>query len=142
MEVDGKTYDCAYIELGVPGLPHAAVRLDELDTIDDDTLRTLGRKLRWHSAFPKGANVNFYKITGPDQILERTFERGVEDVSKRQCMPRSAAATSKLQRVRVLVFSKIRAMFLPAQSACGTPAFFFALSSAASVRSAPISSGV
>ena len=79
VEVDGKTYDCAYIELGVPGLPHAAVRLDELDTIDDDTLRTLGRKLRWHSAFPKGANVNFYKITGPDQILERTFERGVED---------------------------------------------------------------
>ena len=79
VELDGKVYNCAYVELGVPGLPHAAVQLDELDTIDDDTLRVLGRKLRWHSAFPKGANVNFYKCIGPDHILEHTFERGVED---------------------------------------------------------------
>ena len=28
---------------------------------------------------PKGANVNFYESTGPDQVLEKTFERGVED---------------------------------------------------------------
>jgi diaminopimelate epimerase len=79
VEVDGKTYDCAYVELGTPGLPHAAVRLDALDTIDEDSLRILGRKLRWHPAFPKGANVNFYKCIGPDHVLERTFERGVED---------------------------------------------------------------
>ena len=40
-------------------------------------------------------------------------------------MPRSYAATSKEQRVRVLVFSKMRAMFLPSQYLCGTPTFFF-----------------
>ena len=35
--------------------------------------------MRHHPSFPKGANVNFYEITGEDQVLERTFERGVED---------------------------------------------------------------
>ena len=44
-----------------------------------DKLRELGRKLRWHPAFPKGANVNFYELIGEDQICEHTFERGVED---------------------------------------------------------------
>ena len=39
----------------------------------------LGRKLRYHPAFPKGANINFYELMGPDQIYERTYERGVED---------------------------------------------------------------
>ena len=29
--------------------------------------------------FPKGANVNFYELTGEDRFYERTFERGVED---------------------------------------------------------------
>jgi diaminopimelate epimerase len=39
----------------------------------------LGLALRAHPALEKGANVNFYEITGKDQIFERTFERGVED---------------------------------------------------------------
>ena len=42
-------------------------------------LRELGRAIRWHKSFPKGANVNFYEMTGEDTIFERTFERGVED---------------------------------------------------------------
>ena len=57
------------------------------------------------------------------------------------CMPRSYAATSKLQRVRVEVFSKISAMFLPRSTSWAMPDFFFALSSAARSSSAPISSG-
>ena len=57
-------------------------------------------------------------------------------------MPRSWAATSKLHRVRVLVFSKIRAMFLPTKSAWGMPAFFFAFRSAARSSSPVISSGL
>ena len=79
VEVDGVEYECAYVELGNPGLPHAVVPYANLKDADENELRELGRKLRWHSAFPKGANVNFYEITGEDCVYERTFERGVED---------------------------------------------------------------
>ena len=79
VEADGITYDCAYVELGHPGLPHAVVPYPNLRDADENKLRDLGRKLRWHSAFPKGANVNFYEVLGEDAVYERTFERGVED---------------------------------------------------------------
>lgn len=78
-EVDGKCYDCAYIELGVPGLPHGIVRLDDWDGMDTDTLRELGRKLRWAKEFPKGANITFVKKLADDELKAVTFERGVED---------------------------------------------------------------
>lgn len=51
----------------------------DLRHADEGELRELGRKIRWYSAFPKGANVNFYEFTGEDAVFERTFERGVED---------------------------------------------------------------
>lgn len=79
VELDGTVWPCAYVELGNPGLPHAVVPYSGLREANADELRELGRKLRWHPAFPKGANVNFYELTGPDQLYERTFERGVED---------------------------------------------------------------
>ena len=79
VEVDGVTYECAYVELGNPGLPHAVVPYPGLRQAEENQLRELGRKLRWHSAFPKGANVNFYELTGENSVYERTFERGVED---------------------------------------------------------------
>ena len=79
IEVDGKSYECAYVELGNPGLPHAVVPYANLKDADENQLRELGRAMRHHPAFPKGANVNFYEITGEDEIYERTFERGVED---------------------------------------------------------------
>ena len=79
VEVDGAAWPCAYVELGNPGLPHAVVPYPNLREADETQLRELGRKLRWHPAFPKGANVNFYELIGPDHVYERTFERGVED---------------------------------------------------------------
>ena len=79
VEVDGAAWPCAYVELGNPGLPHAVVPYPNLREADETQLRELGRKLRWHPAFPKGANVNFYELLGPDHLYERTFERGVED---------------------------------------------------------------
>lgn len=79
VEVDGVTYPCAYVELGNPGLPHAVVPFQGLEDTDQNRLRELGRRLRHHPAFPKGANVNFYELTGVDQLYEHTFERGVED---------------------------------------------------------------
>lgn len=79
VEVNGVRYPCSYVELGNPGLPHAVVPYANLHDADENELRELGRKMRHHPSFPKGANVNFYEITAEDELFERTFERGVED---------------------------------------------------------------
>ncbi len=78
-EVDGKEYPCSYVELGNPGLPHAVVPFQNLKEADTESLRNLGRKLRFHPLFPKGANINFYEQIGEDALYLRTYERGVED---------------------------------------------------------------
>ena len=77
--IDGTAWDYAYVELGDPGIPHAVVPVKNLRDFDTAKLRELGRRLRYYPEFPKGANVNFYEIIGPDHIYERTYERGVED---------------------------------------------------------------
>ena len=79
VEVEGVSWPCSYVELGNPGIPHAVIPYPELRTAEENPLRELGRKLRFHPAFPKGANVNFYELTGEDTLYERTYERGVED---------------------------------------------------------------
>jgi diaminopimelate epimerase len=79
VEVDGTVIPCSYVELGNPGLPHAVVPWNHLREADENALRELGRKLRWHKDFPKGANVNFFELQPDGTIYERTFERGVED---------------------------------------------------------------
>ena len=77
--IDGTAWDYAYVELGDPGIPHAVVPVENLRDFDTAKLRELGRRLRYYPEFPKGANVNFYELIGPDHIYERTYERGVED---------------------------------------------------------------
>lgn len=79
IEIDGTVYDCAYVELGDPGIPHAVVRLDGWDETDKDDLRKLGRKLRRSGQFPKGANVTFVKKLSDSELKAVTYERGVED---------------------------------------------------------------
>lgn len=79
VETSQGLYHCSYVELGTPGLPHALVPYPGLRERSMEQLRDLGRELRWHTAFPRGANVTFYDIVGPDQLVELTYERGVED---------------------------------------------------------------
>lgn len=79
VEVGGVSYDCAYVELGHPGLPHGVVHLPGLAEKSLEELRPLGAALRSHPAFPKGANVNFWDMGEDGIICLRTFERGVED---------------------------------------------------------------
>jgi diaminopimelate epimerase len=76
---EGKLYHCAYLELGAPGIPHVVLPIRDLAAHSFEELRPLAVYLRTYSAFPKGANVNFYECTGPDTVLEKTYERGVED---------------------------------------------------------------
>lgn len=78
-ETDGRQFDCSYVELGRPGIPHAVVLTPEDDFSDLDALRERGRQLRFSPVFPKGANVTFAYFTGEDSVRAITFERGVED---------------------------------------------------------------
>ena len=79
LDVDGQKVGCMYLELGNPGIPHAVVQYPGLREADEQELFALGRKLRYHPAFPKGANVNFLEKLGENRFYERTWERGVED---------------------------------------------------------------
>lgn len=77
----GAEYDCAYIELGTPGLPHTVVELPELDECDEARLRALGAALRGAKEFPRGANVTFAKALDGGHLRAVTYERGVEDLT-------------------------------------------------------------
>ena len=79
LDACGETWTVSYVELGNPGIPHAVVEIPDLAERSFDDLRQLGKALRYHPAFPKGANVNFFAITDRDHVLEKTYERGVED---------------------------------------------------------------
>lgn len=58
------------------GVPH--VVLFVLDA-DRAMVKQLGPEIRRHPHFaPKGTNVNFVQVLGPDRIRVRTYERGVE----------------------------------------------------------------
>ena len=78
LEACGRSLDVSYIELGTPGMPHCIVPLSYAPE-PTQKLRELGRELRWHPDFPKGANVTFVCVQAPDYVKAITFERGVED---------------------------------------------------------------
>lgn len=71
--------DVAYVELGDPGVPHAVAEYQGDLWADADSLRETLRALRYDTAFPKGANVNFYQSLTEGKVRVLTFERGVED---------------------------------------------------------------
>lgn len=77
--IEGKELTYSYVELGNPGLPHIVVEIPGLSAGDKEKLRKPGKQLRYSEKFPKGANVNFYEITGDDDLTVLTYERGVED---------------------------------------------------------------
>lgn len=79
LQVDGKEVTVDYVELGNPGIPHLVVHVADLAMTELETILDFARKLRIHPAFEKGANVNFYDILSDQTVVERTYERGVED---------------------------------------------------------------
>ncbi len=73
LELGDSTHQVHFINTGVP---HAVVFVSEVEKID---VQSLGSALRWHAAFsPKGTNANFAQVIGPDRLVLRTYERGVE----------------------------------------------------------------
>ncbi|MDD4568703.1 MAG: diaminopimelate epimerase [Tepidanaerobacteraceae bacterium] len=75
-EFEGETLDFHYAHVGVP---HVVIYRDDVDTMDYEELLTLGRKIRYADIFHAGTNVNFLKIVDENNIIVRTYERGVED---------------------------------------------------------------
>ncbi len=75
-EFEGETLDFHYAPVGVP---HVVIYRDDVDTMDYKELFTLGRKIRYADIFSAGTNVNFLKISDENNIIIRTYERGVED---------------------------------------------------------------
>ena len=58
------------------GVPHAVIFVADADKA---MVQALGAELRNHAHFaPKGTNVNFVQLLGPNSIRVRTYERGVE----------------------------------------------------------------
>ena len=74
-----RTPGAAYVELGNPGLPHGVVELPDLEFSDQPALLERAKQLRFCPDFPKGANINFFTVTGENQVRILTYERGVED---------------------------------------------------------------
>ena len=71
--------DTAYVELGDPGIPHSVTECDDLAWTDKERLLPKFLAIRHCPAFPKGVNVNFYRLLSEDTVRMLTFERGVED---------------------------------------------------------------
>jgi len=58
------------------GVPHAVLFVKDADKA---MVQPVGSELRFHKHFaPKGTNVNFVQLRGPNSIRVRTYERGVE----------------------------------------------------------------
>jgi diaminopimelate epimerase len=58
------------------GVPHAVIFVPDADKA---MVQQLGAEIRYHEQFaPKGTNVNFVQVLGPNFIRVRTYERGVE----------------------------------------------------------------
>lgn len=69
----------AYVELGMPGVPHGVTEVENLRAKDRKKLFEYAKALRFDPKFPKGANINLYEQINPGEVNVLTFERGVED---------------------------------------------------------------
>ncbi len=69
----------AYVELGMPGVPHGVLEVPGLQWQQREALRAQAKALRYDPAFPKGANINMYTWVGENTVRVLTYERGVED---------------------------------------------------------------
>jgi diaminopimelate epimerase len=59
------------------GVPHAVLFVKDADQA---MVQPVGAEIRYHQHFaPKGTNVNFVQLLGPNSIRVRTYERGVEN---------------------------------------------------------------
>lgn len=69
----------SYVEEGDPGIPHGVKESPDLTWDMRQQLLELALDLRNDTSFPKGINVNFYRVLDDSTARILTYERGVED---------------------------------------------------------------
>lgn len=79
IDEDGQRYAVHALWVGVP---HVVIAMPGVERVSDERLIALGRTLRYHPNFPSGTNVNFARIVPGEPIRQRTYERGVENLTK------------------------------------------------------------
>jgi diaminopimelate epimerase len=58
------------------GVPHVVIDVPDAERVE---ILAQGSAIRRSSIFPRGTNVNFVQIVDPQNLVVRTYERGVED---------------------------------------------------------------
>ncbi|MHB8173209.1 MAG: diaminopimelate epimerase [Nitrospirota bacterium] len=73
VNIGGKDFKAASINTGVP---HVVYFVDEVESAD---VLGIGAATRYHKLFaPGGTNANFAQVAGRNELILRTYERGVE----------------------------------------------------------------
>jgi len=94
LDLFGDPCEAAYLDTGVP---HVVLEVADVEQVD---VFQVGRLARYDPSFaPRGANVNFVQVLGPDEVAIRTYERGVEDETL-ACGTGCVAAAIALTRAR------------------------------------------
>lgn len=97
LRVEGRDLTGTYAEVGVPYFVCFHERPEDLP------VRFLGRAIRNHEALrPRGANVDFVRVDGEQQLFFRVYERGVEDETLSSGTGSVAAALAAAAADRVI----------------------------------------
>ncbi len=70
LEIDGRELQVTCVSMGNP---HCVVFVDDPT---DDWVLGIGPKLETHPAFPERTNVEFVRVVTPEEVVQRTWERG------------------------------------------------------------------
>ena len=74
LDLGGTSFTAHFANTGVP---HTVIIADDVKALD---IKGLGALVRYHAHFaPAGTNANFIQILGREELLLRTYERGVEN---------------------------------------------------------------
>jgi diaminopimelate epimerase len=90
------------------GVPHAVVFVPDADAA---MVQPMGAEIRHHDHFkPRGTNVNFAQVLGPNHLRVRTYERGVEGetLSCGTGVTASALVSSRVHRFTSPVTVQVR----------------------------------
>lgn len=71
IDAGGQTWSFQHVSIGNP---QCVIAHDDLDAID---LAAVGPAIERHELFPNRTNVSWYRVSAPDMLRARIFERGV-----------------------------------------------------------------